>query len=496
MPDHPDRSQRPYPIIEERPLSPIRRRLLAGLRRDVAELPVQETGTRLVFRVNDRYEILLGHQAIRGSEPTVVEAMSVAVIDVGRDRPVLVTVELPSASPADVFMVTVTFLCTVEEPARVAERGVRDPAATLTAYVSRETSMMGHRFQVEQINDLRQAVTARIMAACQVKPPLLDGISARLGEVDVNAPEPLVEHETQKRDRTWGDEREWQDKTLAHRHAQWEQLARDELDRKEKELDHLRAELEQLRGQQLERHATVFGYERDELKQAGDQKLERRAAIFRHEQDELEQASTHRLQRAQDEFVLEVTRQVQRVAESGPIAMDAMARALGELEMRHVADRAIEREERVSDKTEAREEHAEDRAEAREERQWKRDQADKDREDAARDRADRLALEEKRLEVAHEDRDWQRRQVDKDREVENSRLQADLMRGFVDRGLLDRAPLDAHPVIAKALDSVFPGALGETPNSKAPPKELPEGEPADKPTVATPSDPPVDEDEL
>jgi hypothetical protein len=485
MPEDPDRLQRPYPIIEERPLPPVRRRIL-GLRRDLAELPIQESGTRLAFRVNDRYEMLLVHEAIRGNEPTVVQATSVAVVDVGRDRSVPVTIQLPSLSPADAFDVTVTFLCTVEDPARVADQGIRNPSVPLTAYVSRETSMIGHRYPIEQINELRQVVTARITAACQIKPPMLDGISVRLGQVEVQPPPPLVEQETKIRDRTWTDERQWQDKTLAHRHTQWEQAAKDELDRKQREFEHVRAELEQLRTQQFQERAAIFGYQQDGLRHAADQEHERRAAAFRHEQDELEQESTHRLQKAQEEFVLRLTSEIQRVAESGPAAMDAMARALGEIPMRDVADRAIERDQRASET-----------ADALEERQWKREQADKDRAEAAKDRDRRLELEQKRLEVAREDRDWQRRQVDKDREAENTRLQGDLIRGFVDRGLLDRAPLDAHPVIAKALDNVFgAGTLGEAPDGKAPPKELSGKEAADEPTDVISTDPPVDEDDL
>jgi hypothetical protein len=508
MPDQPDRPNGSYPIIEERPLGPIRRRLMSGLRRDADELPVQQAGTRLVFRVNDRYEMLVGHRAIRGNEPTVVEAMSVAVIDVGRDRPVLARVELPSASPADVFVISVTFLCTVEDPVRVAEQGVRDPAEYLSAYIDREIRMLGHRFGVEGINDLRQAVGAQIMAACEVRPPRLEGIGARLGRIEVQAPDPLVLHEIQKRNRSWDDERAWQDKTLAQRHAEWDQVAKSELERKQRELDHLQAEMEQLRAQQLDRQATVFGYEQNELKQVGDQKLERRATLFSQDQEELKQASEQRLQQAHGEAVVELTRQVQRVTEGGPAAMDAMAKALGELGMREVVDRAIEREQRADDRTDARTERELDREAAQDERQWKREQADKDRVEAARERADRIALEEKRLEVAGEERAWQRSQIDMDRETENARLQAELMRGFVDHGLLDRAPLDANPVIAKALDSVFgSGTLGGSPDDQAadkPPKELPEPEAADKPADPAPgeppndapSDPPVDEEAL
>jgi hypothetical protein len=187
-----------YPIVEERLLPPVKGWLRP--RRELTQLPPQRPGTVLVFTVNGRYEVMRDTPQLRGTEETVVGASSVSVVDISRDRLLPVTIELPSASPADSFTAVVTFMCTVEDPAVVVRNRLRQPAALLRAYLGGEIRTLAQDRDIAAINELRDLVRATVKACFELKPPRLDGMTLALADVDVHPPHSLVDHARKSRD--------------------------------------------------------------------------------------------------------------------------------------------------------------------------------------------------------------------------------------------------------------------------------------------------------
>src|SRR6476659_5007074 len=89
-----------YPVVDERRLQPVRRRLLLGGRREPGELPVLPVGGIYVFLVNGDYRPYGRDRHIDFADSNVVDAVAVSVVQM---RPWSVVAELviPSASAAD-----------------------------------------------------------------------------------------------------------------------------------------------------------------------------------------------------------------------------------------------------------------------------------------------------------------------------------------------------------------------------------------------------------
>lgn len=193
-----------YPVIEEHPLRPARRRLLLGGKRDLAELPPQEPGTVLVFEGNGRYEAFRERRHLTGAEEAVVAAVSISVVDM-REREVTTTLAIPSNSPADDFTIEAVFRAKVTRPEVVAAAGLTDMAATLRSYLSQDQDLLalGLHCSVEEINEIRGAVRRRVMAYCKVVPPRIEGMDVSLCEVHVPTPNSLRTHSTLVRDERW-----------------------------------------------------------------------------------------------------------------------------------------------------------------------------------------------------------------------------------------------------------------------------------------------------
>ncbi len=193
----------PYPVIEERALGRAQRRLL-GSRRETSELPPQVPGTVLVFEVNGRHEVLRDRRHLSGKEDDVVDAVSVSVVDL-RDRTVTVDLTVASASAADDFTVRVRFGCRVTQPDVVAAAGIRDLTTFLRGHLGNDRDLVRRcgAHPVEDINAVREWVTARVAAYCRIQPPRLAGMTLTLSEVEVLTPADLRRHATGMRDETW-----------------------------------------------------------------------------------------------------------------------------------------------------------------------------------------------------------------------------------------------------------------------------------------------------
>jgi hypothetical protein len=189
-----------YPVLEEHTLPPVRRRLLLGGRRDPAEIPVQRPGSVLVFRVNDRYETFSGRH-LNGAEEIVIEAISVSLVDI-RPCDIQVTLPIPSKNAANDFMVQVTFRCQVTDPAMVVSHYMHDPSTALRIYLAQDSMLLalGQTLRIDDINQVREMVRARVTAYCTVRPPTLAGMQVTLADVGVATPRDLVLHAADIRD--------------------------------------------------------------------------------------------------------------------------------------------------------------------------------------------------------------------------------------------------------------------------------------------------------
>lgn len=196
-----------YPVVAEHPLRPARRRMLLGGKRDLAELPVQEPGTVLVFEVNGRFEAFRERRHLTGTEDAVVSAVAVSLVDV-RPRLVRTALSIPSNSPADDFTVEAVFRAKVTKPESVAAAGLTDITTSLRTHLHQDPELptLGLQCGVEDINEVRSVVRRRVMAFCKVVPPQIDGMDLALCEVRVPTPGALRDHSTVVRDERWNQD--------------------------------------------------------------------------------------------------------------------------------------------------------------------------------------------------------------------------------------------------------------------------------------------------
>ncbi len=197
----------PYPILKEQALGPARRRWLLGGRRDPAELPEQMPGTILVFEVNGGYRAFHERRHLTGAEEQVVDAVAVSVVDVRR-REVVVDFEIPSASPANDFLIRTSFRCTVMRPEAIVAAGLTDLPKVLRDYLRGDSEMMtlGMGRSVEEINEVRRHVSARIESYFAVMPPDIEGMRVELSSVQVLTPPRLRDHATEVQGEKWREE--------------------------------------------------------------------------------------------------------------------------------------------------------------------------------------------------------------------------------------------------------------------------------------------------
>ncbi len=191
----------PFPVLEERTLPFLQRRLLRGARRDPGELPAAGPGTVLVFRHGSRYEAIRENRHLTGTEELVVDATAVLLVDI-RARDVTIYFSLPSASAADDFTVRVTFQAHVTDPERAAAEGAIDLAGYLERYLQQDAklSKLGSEYPIEAIAAVRDVVISRIEAYCEFNPIRLTGLAVELAAAAVLTPRELRRHEQDMRD--------------------------------------------------------------------------------------------------------------------------------------------------------------------------------------------------------------------------------------------------------------------------------------------------------
>ncbi|HEY2791619.1 MAG TPA: hypothetical protein VGJ28_04650, partial [Micromonosporaceae bacterium] len=124
-----------YPMLEERALPPVERRgLWRPLWRDPAGLPPLPAGAVYVFEYDGRYRDPYARR-VNGSEPHVIDATAVCLVEI-RDRRISVHRAMASARPGIDLLLSVTFRCSVTNPAAVAQAGISDLETMLAAHVA------------------------------------------------------------------------------------------------------------------------------------------------------------------------------------------------------------------------------------------------------------------------------------------------------------------------------------------------------------------------
>jgi hypothetical protein len=196
-------TKQPFPVLNERALNPVGRRLLRSPRRDLTELPNVQPGTMLVFDVNGQYETT-DRRHLSGAEQYLLDAIAVSLVDM-RPRVLPVDVLVPSASPADDFLIRTHFHCVVAKADVVAKVGLTDAGEPLKTYLKQDRTLLalGANFGVDQLSILRDEATSRIAAYCEVRPPRVPGMDVMLATVEVFTPNDLRAQEKRMRDELW-----------------------------------------------------------------------------------------------------------------------------------------------------------------------------------------------------------------------------------------------------------------------------------------------------
>ncbi|MGW5050710.1 hypothetical protein [Actinokineospora sp. NPDC004072] len=216
--------QNRYPVVSEVALDRAPRKVL-GRSRSLSDLPKAAPGTELVFETSSGHIAFTDRIHLSGREDLVVNAVSVAVVDI-RPRLVPVFLRIPSASPADDFTVQVDFACQVLSSERVAKVGLVDVATPLAVHLGQDTPLtqIAATRSVEEIAAVRSAVSARVHAYCKLRPPSVDGMEIRLTSVHVLTPSDLAAHAKQMRDLGWSQS--VKDREVAAEDREIDRLAR------------------------------------------------------------------------------------------------------------------------------------------------------------------------------------------------------------------------------------------------------------------------------
>jgi hypothetical protein len=195
-----------YPVLSEKTLPPVPRRLFLPARRSAADLPPVPPGGVYVFKVGGRQQ-LYGDRHIDLTDDLVVDAVAVSVV---QQRASMVTCSflIPSISAADDFTISATFRCRVLAPEIVAESGLMDLSAVLYNHLAQDRDLkgLGLNHQIDDINEVRRLVDAQITAYCTLVPPAVRGMSIELSSVLVHPSAELREHRRRVRDKEWEHE--------------------------------------------------------------------------------------------------------------------------------------------------------------------------------------------------------------------------------------------------------------------------------------------------
>lgn len=428
-----------YPITARRKLEPAARgRWLRRPTRTPDELLKPDAHHVLVYRVDGQY--VLDSDRMLPVDERVIGATYVSMVDVRRNAPVSVVLNIPSADAAD-FEVVVTFTCTVTDPVAVVRGGI-DAREALWSYLKAHHRIfeLGLDYPLSKVNDVRRAVGAQITAYVTIKPPTVPGMNVSMANVEVTNPEYLKKLEEQSRS-----------KEAEARLAAQEQENRHRLKAGQVLNDHSIETVQQEHQHRMDDQVHTRGREKS-LTDARHQ----RAMASEQVQFEREQFEENMLTIGENP-----RRALMAAFVSGRIDASTLSEQLRQLDEK---DRAAELHELTLEREERRlerEEHQLELAAKREEKQVKREE--RHRTDEQR-RADQQRLADQ----AREDR---LRREEQDRQDERERFQwrIKLLQQAAEKGHFDMVNLHA--------DRLYAEVVGLSPlDGEATQRSLPEGE--------------------
>ncbi|MEU4619602.1 hypothetical protein AB0G04_06455 [Actinoplanes sp. NPDC023801] len=395
-----------YPVVHSQFLDEAPSRGLFGLgrkRRDSAELPRADAHVVWVYRVDGRH--VVSHGELEPAHETVVRADWVSLVDLTRDVPVTVDLNIPSAEASD-FTVRATFDCTVTDPKQVVRENV-DAARAVLAYLRRDSKLgqLALNLRISEVNDLRREATARVRAYTEVRDPGIPGLSVRFARVEVLTPKEVA--------------------TFEERRRQAEA---------ENRLKRLQAGYDQSGELDDERHSQRLADQRRGGRHSADQEDQE----FEHLRKLKQQRHEQRLRAENREFARREAEHAYAALEADPLKALLIAEAEGLIDTKALADRMAAdsrdqleyaREQRRLNREEARATAQLDREDDRAALTWGREQRAK-REDAEWS----MQLEDKR-EDRKDARD-QRREVREDR-AKDLDMKLEVLRELAKRGHLD-----------------------------------------------------------
>ncbi|QUQ69492.1 hypothetical protein [Kutzneria sp. CA-103260] len=448
-----------YPIVEQRSLGAARKRGPFGWgrqTRDEGELLKPNAHETLVYRVNGQYVV---DNARRGlGHEQVVEASHMSLVDMSRDMPVMVRLEIPSCE-ASPFTVQVTFLCTVNDPVVVVREGLSDAENVLGGYLRRHQRIfeLGQDYRIDQINDVRRDVNAQITAFTVVDPPIEPGMLIKTAGVEVLTPDELVEFERRRRQQR-------QENTIASERIRLEHSLDTERERNAHHLNDVR----QRNTNDLEDARQQHEHERDYREQ--QQTFLSEADAQRHNQ---------MLAAERGEFERAQFREVMELIGSDPVQAVQLAYANGTLNPTEFAEQLRFYQERELSLEEAQQvRDREDRlALQKQEREDRLLELAAQREERALAREDRRIVAEAEREDRRRERQWHRddrlRLEKSNREDQQQRVKTNLemLQKLIERGSFDNLAINLEKVDS-FVNNALEAAQGTSVDAAAP-DELP-----------------------
>ncbi|WP_431917432.1 hypothetical protein [Micromonospora wenchangensis] len=195
-----------YPVLSEKTLPPVPRRMFVTARRSADDLPSVPPGGVYVFKVGGRQR-LYGDRHIDLTDDVVVDAVAVSIVQ-RRASMITCVFLIPSISAADDFTISATFRCQVLAPEIVADSGLMDLTAVLYNHLAQDRDLkgLGQNYRIDDINEVRRLVDAQVTAYCTLVPPRVRGMSIELSSVLVHPSTELREQRRRVRDKEWAHE--------------------------------------------------------------------------------------------------------------------------------------------------------------------------------------------------------------------------------------------------------------------------------------------------
>lgn len=191
-----------YPITARRRLEKTEKsKLYRRAERSRTDLLKPDAHHVLVYRIAGNY--VLDSDRMGGSDERVVQATHVSLVDMRRDAPVVVRLEIPSKDAAS-FEVLVTFTCTVTDAIAVVRGGV-DAQQALWSHLKAHNRIfeLGLDYPLSAINEVRRVVSAQVKAYLAIRPPSVPGMTVSVASVEMTSPEVLANYEKSHRDKDY-----------------------------------------------------------------------------------------------------------------------------------------------------------------------------------------------------------------------------------------------------------------------------------------------------